>query len=529
MTSGWFHLEGETMTTPDTSTLTRDQRARAQEAQVQDNEAKARKAAADAAMSELTFTQARYKALVPDLTGVATNAVADKSAGVAFSGLVTHSALNHAAEVIANRIATVLTGPEEGQPVILVTSQTDLLTNDLLSTTVDAWLQQVLDFADKVLALTEPQHLPAIFRIADQAPPWRHFSLSQDLRPDADFLGPTAGVLTATGLGPVGLAAAAAAAVPSIISLFSSTTTVKDHSEDITDLTTTTSVLAAVGSRPAADKLGGYRFVHEDFRLAPTKSRILEKYGELADRRSKLIFKQLELQTIKNKNELGLDVADGVETDDAAGESGAAKPDRAAREPRRVRVDLAAGERGAAEADSAAGKHDRPEEIIATVQPGVDAQLSVISGAITSIDTFTTAVNATAAGGRSPLAIASLNELLHKGGVDGISHVLSVKVLGGRSEQYTKDRRVGFDTYTTLADASVSFMLYDVAHQKIIKSGIANGVSSVHGRLGKPPPDAADAIKELAADASPTNQSGRTPEPRKKRWRLWSWRIRHIR
>jgi hypothetical protein len=88
---------------------------------------------------------------------------------------------------------------------------------------------------------------------------------------------------------------------------------------------------------------------------------------------------------------------------------------------------------------------------------------------------------------------------------------------------------VGFDTYTTLADASVSFMLYDVADQKIIKSGIANGVSSVHGRLGKPLPDTADAIKELAADAPPTNQSGRTPEPRKKRWRPWSWRIRHIR
>jgi hypothetical protein len=189
-----------------------------------------------------------------------------------------------------------------------------------------------------------------------------------------------------------------------------------------------------------------------------------------------LIFKELELQTIKNKNELGLFGADGVETDDAAGESGAAKPDRAAREPRRVNVDLAAGERGAAEADRAAGKYDRAEEIIATVQPGVDAQLSVISGAITSIDAFTTAVNATAAGARSPLAIASLNELLHKGGADGISYVLSVKALGGRSEQYTKDRHVGFDTYTTLADASVSFMLYNVADQTIIESGIANGL-----------------------------------------------------
>ena len=98
-----------------------------------------------------------------------------------------------------------------------------------------------------------------------------------------------------------------------------------------------------------------------------------------------------------------------------------------------------------------------------------------------------------------------------------------MKALGGRSEQYTKDRHVGFDTYTTLADASVSFMLYNVADQKIIESGIANGLSSVHGRLGKPlkgliGPNAADAIKELAA-----NQSGQPSEPRKKRWRPWSW------
>jgi hypothetical protein len=153
--------------------------------------------------------------------------------------------------------------------------------------------------------------------------------------------------------------------------------------------------------------------------------------------------------------------------------------------------------------------------------------LSVISGAISSIDAFTTAVNATAAGARSPLAIASLNELLHKGGADGISYVLSVKGLGGHSEEYVKDRHVGFDTYTTLADAAVSFMFYDVAAQKIIKSGIANGVSSVHGRLGKPPrgligPNAENAVDDQKADGPPANQSGQPSRPRKHRWRSQS-------
>ena len=148
------------MTSPDTSTPRPDLLARDEVAQVRDDEAKARKAEADAAMSELTLSQARYKALVPDLTGVATNVVTDKSVGVAFSGLVTHLALNHAAEDIANRIADVLRGRDQGRkPVILVTSQTDLLTGDLLSTTVKDCLDQLNKFANQLLTLTEPLQL----------------------------------------------------------------------------------------------------------------------------------------------------------------------------------------------------------------------------------------------------------------------------------------------------------------------------------------------------------------------------------
>jgi hypothetical protein len=496
------------MTTPDTSTpLPPALLARNQEAQVLADEAKARKAAADAATSALTLAQTRYKALVPDLTGVATNAVTDKSAGVAFSGLVTHSALNHAAKVIANRIATVLTSPDQGrQPVILITSQTDLLTSDLLSSTVEACLCQLVEFADQVLF--EPRQ--PVFRDERRAELARSGIAAQAVK---NLLGPpllleqatsvgvaapsgvsAAGALAAAGLGPIGLAAAAAAAVPSIISLFSSTTTVKDHTADITDLATTTSVLAAV-----ADKLDGYTLVHEDFRLAPVTSVIREEYGQLADRRARLIFRQARVQAIKNETDLFVSRTQAEQ--DAARKAQPLRPD-----------DLLLAEQiAAAQLNS----------------ENCAALLSVISGAITSIDAFTTAVNATAAGARSPLAIASLNELLHRGGADAISYVLSVRGLGGQSEEYTKDRHVGFDTYTTLADASVSFMLYDVAARKVIKSGIANGVSSVHGRLGKPPtgligPNAADAIGDQAADAPPGNQSGQPSGARKKWWRHWS-------
>jgi hypothetical protein len=59
-------------------------------------------------------------------------------------------------------------------------------------------------------------------------------------------------------------------------------------------------------------------------------------------------------------------------------------------------------------------------------------------------------------------------------------------------------------------------MVYDPNAEKIISSGLANGVSSVHGRLGHPPtglvgPDANDAISD---------QSGRPSASREHR----SWR-----
>jgi hypothetical protein len=318
-----------------------------------------------------------------------------------------------------------------------------------------------------VLALTEPTEL-APSGIAAGAEQWFSFLLPPTTAGVAAPSGAAAaGVVGLAGLGPVGLAAAAAAAVPSIISLFSSTTTVKDHTEDITDLTTTTSVLAAV-----ADKLSGYTLVHEDFRLAPEKSQIREDYRLLADRRARLIIRQQQMQAIKNGAGAWLS---GLQvTDEELARYGAQQPEPEAEPAPEAAAASEAESRAAvreelesvsAEADQLAQQDaERQAERVAWIdEAGINepvvrfdsvsaaAALPVISGAITSIDEFTTAVNATAAGARSPLAIASLNELLHQGGADGISYVLSVKVLGGRSEQYTKDRRVGFDTYTTLA------------------------------------------------------------------------------
>jgi trimeric autotransporter adhesin len=525
------------VTTPSSSSsLPPDLLAREQAAQVATDEANARKAATDAGTSALTLAQTKYKSLVPDLTGVATNAVTDKSSGVAFSGLVTYSALNHAAEIIASRVSAALSEPgRTGRAAILLTTQSDLLTNDLLAKTVASGLDQLVDFADQVLAGPKPTgHLadgPAtagtlhveIFTGATAS------ALLGGLGTElGGGLGAAGGAAAVAGLGPIGLGAAAAAAVPSIISLFSSTTTVKDHTEDISDLATTSSVLAAV-----AERLDSFTVVHEDFRLAPEKSRIRETYQQLSDKRVALAFQQEHVAAAKAKADL--DLARAQQKQDAAKKP---QPSSGAATQHAESPPGAAAE----QAGPPSGDSDLADQVAAAQEASAQAAATqaLISGAITSIDAFTTAVNATAAGTRSPLALASLNELLHEGASasdtstsasdSGFGYVLMVKGLGGQSEEYSKDRHIGFDTYTTLADASVAFMLYDVTARKVIKSGIANGVSSVHGHLGHPPtgllgPNAEDVIDDQSADAEPgphqpgQHQPGPPAAPSKSWWR----------
>ena len=396
------------MTTPSSSSsLPPDLLAREQAAQVATDEANARKAATDASTSALTLAQTKYKSLVPDLTGVATNAVTDKSSGVAFSGLVTYSALNHAAEVVASRVSAALSEPgRTGRAAILLTTQSDLLTNDLLAKAVASGLDHLVDFADQVLAGPKPTgHLADGPAIAGPL----HLEIFTGATASA-LLGELGGGLGAagaaaavSGLGPIGLGAAAAAAVPSIISLFSSTTTVKDHTEDISDLAATSSVLAAV-----AERLNSFTVVHEDFRLAPEKSRIREIYQQLSEKRVALAFQQEHVAAAKAKADL--DLARAQQKQDEAKKpqlpSGAA-PQHAESPP------------GAAaeQAGPPSGDSDLADQVAAAQAASAQAAatLALISGAITSIDAFTTAVNATAAGTRSPLALAALNELLHEG------------------------------------------------------------------------------------------------------------------
>lgn len=439
--------------------------SRDQEAQVLGDEAAASKAAIDAQ----TAAASLYKALVPDLTGVAANTVTDSSNDIAFSGLVTYKALSEAAKGVANRILKVL--PRAGQPTILVTSQSDILTNDLMSRAVKDTLEGLAGFADDIMKATSVPgrgHEAAGSTAAEPAPA-RHLEMIKEFAFTAPHPGGasaatalTAGLATATTAGlataafpPVGLATAAAAAIPAIVSLFSSTTTIKSQSESITDLAATTSVVAAV-----SDSMRDAAIVHEDFRLAPEHSEIANRYRDLGQKRKDLVLRQLEIQVAKNQADLELSRAE--QQQDANKKATPPEPDDPELE-KQIRQSTAASAAAA-------------------------ASLSIIASTISGIDQFINTVNATAAGARSPLAIASLNELLWgEPGGSRIDYVLSVKGLGGQSANYTKDRRVGHDTYTTLADASLSFMLYDTDKKKVISSGVVNGIGFLRGRVGEVP------------------------------------------
>ncbi|HEX3750152.1 MAG TPA: hypothetical protein VHW06_06280 [Streptosporangiaceae bacterium] len=476
----------------DTPQLTGLLLARDQAAQVATDEAKARQAAADADTSALTLAQTKYKSLVPDLTKAATSSVDDKSTGVAFSGLVTYSALNHAAEKVAAQVSEALSAHAASagsrQCAILVTSQSDLLTNDLLLRAIQSSAAQLSDFAGRVLEATKPDSVKTV-QPAEGYSEGSNGKYSVEMFDTLSKGSPAvtaaaAGAAGSLAFGPLGALAAAASAIPSIISMFSSTITAKDHIEDIGDLATSTAVISALSGSTAP----GIELVviHEDFRLAPANSKIGTSCQDLARHHLDLIFRQEAVQIAKN--EADLELAQAQQRLDPAKDA--------------VKKNGGTGGEPAADPTLTKQNNEATEK-----SANAAAALALIATAISSIETFTGAINSTATGQRSPLAVASMTELLGSGDSDGVGYVLSVKGLGGQSEEYTKDRHIGIDTFTTLADASISFMLFDVAARRVIGSGLINGVSSVHGRLGHPPagligPDATTAPNDLR-DADP--------------------------
>jgi hypothetical protein len=486
-----------------------DLQRRQWEAEVAKAEADAKKAALDAASSSFTLAQSQLKSLVPDLSGVNLNTVDDKTTDVAFSGVITYTAVANAAMVIAERIESVIL-KEGRQSRVLVTSEQDLISADTVYETVLGTLADLAAFADSVLADTATPERPAELVAAPQPHdlPLGHRSMMFAATP---ILGLAAGAGLAAltgGIAPLALAAGSvvASAVPSLLSLLSTTTTIKDHTEQISDLAAASAVIAEISRLP------NLLVTHDDFRLMPTPpeepsdSTLAAKYHALSRRRTDLLLRKAALQ--EGKNDADLRLARAMAAMDAENKK----------------------------ADDAKQPAPPPPDELATAtrdSANSAALIALTDAAIGGIDAFTAAIGSASAGIRPPITIALLAETLR---LKWIDYVLMVKSLGGQSQEVLQDRHLGADTYTILGDASIDYLLLDVETGVLASAGVVTGLGVARGKVGEIPtvniaPMATDAGVATAAtarqDGQPTAGSGNPPAQKHTRLHWpphWPWR-----
>jgi hypothetical protein len=114
------------------------------------------------------------------------------------------------------------------------------------------------------------------------------------------------------------------------------------------------------------------------------------------------------------------------------------------------------------------------------------ATVEAIGAVVGAIDSLTTSIRATGAnGGRSRLSIAALAETLHEG--ERVSHVLLVKAQTGSATELREDRAVQADTFATIVDAHVTFMVLDTKTGEIVDVGTQTATVMASGKVGEVP------------------------------------------
>jgi hypothetical protein len=124
-----------------------------------------------------------------------------------------------------------------------------------------------------------------------------------------------------------------------------------------------------------------------------------------------------------------------------------------------------------------------------TLDAGEAANIAVIEKLVDAIDAFLAGVHAVPAGAtKSPIAFATLHELLHDSGSSRLTHVLLVKMEAGQSQQVLEDRPLWFqDKYSTIVDLSITYILIATDDSQIVTAGSATGTASAYGKIGEPP------------------------------------------
>lgn len=111
-----------------------------------------------------------------------------------------------------------------------------------------------------------------------------------------------------------------------------------------------------------------------------------------------------------------------------------------------------------------------------------------VKTAVAAIDALDARLRARPEGAaRAPLVEASLHEALFAGGAGGgPAQALLVKSEGGQVAQATADRVIGADTVMLIAEVAITYMVLDLAENRLTAAGAAPGVAQASGRIGAP-------------------------------------------
>ena len=121
-------------------------------------------------------------------------------------------------------------------------------------------------------------------------------------------------------------------------------------------------------------------------------------------------------------------------------------------------------------------------------------RIGLTDSLVSSIDTFGAAIRIVPDGARrSAIATAALHEFLHKpqpanGTTEQISHILLVKAQPGQAQQLIDDRPFWFkDTFSTMVDVSVTYVLIEAPSSHLVASGTLTGTAKARGKIGDEP------------------------------------------
>ncbi|MEO8907917.1 MAG: hypothetical protein ABI310_07530 [Microbacteriaceae bacterium] len=410
-------------------------------ATVQEQEAKARAAELANDDAQAKGRQALVGALVPDLSKIPDKPLTVTGDKALFSSTLAYRALAAAAASAESSFPPL---PDDAR--ILITNESDLT----------AGCTTYLDVSSGIEAL----EAAAAASLAATLPP--------TVAPPATL---PAGSLGFIAFDPITAVAAAASALPGVLAMLSPQRSLTTSAVSADDLSASALMAGILLKEIAKGKK--LTLFHDTFRTVPTAA-IYHSLDQLGGTRNELTTNRIALVTAKSQTDQSLsDHSANVATIAAQIKAlPADSPDLKAKQDALNSEQLLADE---SEAESAV----------------LNAQVNLTDSTVSAIDTFVTGVRTIPPGAsRSLLATAALFQGLYPTGPEdsvspNFTHVLLVKAGGGQASQLIDDRPLWFkDTFTTLVESAVTYLIMESNGGSLIAAGAVSGIAQASGTLG---------------------------------------------